>query len=804
MLDLGKTRKKRNFKLANNLRLLDQFLMAQPVWAKYLFALLITVATFLVRLSMGFVVGDLPIFLGMPVIFSAYVGGFGPGLLATLLAGTAAKYFFVPVIHSFSFHNSATLVSWLSMLLAGALISILMEFLHRTKNILENDILERKLVEKALYESEQKYKSVLDNMQDVYYRTDRHGTIVLTSRSALNMLGYSHIEDILGKQIESFWEDPENREIFLKDIMKNGRVNDYETTIRKKDGTPLCVAVSSTFIRDSSGDIVGVEGIFRDIAKRKMMAAQLESTMKEATHRAAELEALMNQVPAAVWIAHDPSCAEITGNKFAITLHRMRPGENLSRSVNEGKGPPHFKIMKSGVELEANELPLRKAIASDSEVNNFEFDLIFNDGEVRHLLGNAAPIHDKNDGVSGAVCAFVDITERKRVEEELKRAKQNAEVATSAKSDFLANMSHEIRTPMNGILGMTELALMEDIPKTAREYLQIVQKSGRALLEIINDILDLSKVESGTVVLERKPFRLRENMESTLKLLEVSARNKGLEFYYSIGSELPDHLLGDPGRLRQVLTNLVGNALKFSDKGTVRVSITGDDDSAASGNVHLLFRIKDDGIGISDDRLENVFEPFSQGGLASHVKYGGTGLGLSISKVLVELMGGRIWVNSAVGKGSTFYFTVVLSISEEPEPFESIIQPVELNPMGPLRVLVVDDDWINQKVAVNFLKKRGHETEVAGNGREAIAILKSAHFDLIFMDVTMPEMDGIEATKKIRTGEAGENKNIPVVAMTAHAIKGDREKFLSAGMNDYISKPIEMKDFDQVLARILR
>lgn len=386
---------------------------------------------------------------------------------------------------------------------------------------------------------------------------------------------------------------------------------------------------------------------------------------------------------------------------------------------------------------------------------------------------------------------------------ELKSALERAEAANRSKRDFLANMSHEIRTPMNGVLGMTELALQEDIPERAREFLQMTKLSGQNLLMIINDILDLSKIEAGKVELERQPFDLREAVESAIKPLKLNAEKKGLELLYSFDPEITGLVEGDSGRLRQVLTNIVGNAVKFTEQGRVAVSVNLAQ-APVPGSLHVLFMVKDDGIGIPPDKLTSMFEPFAQVGGSAHAKYGGTGLGLSIARDLVGLMGGSIWGESEPGRGSTFCFTVVFALprqdSESNQPAGD--QQQERDQMQKLKILLAEDNLINRIFAVEILQKRGHHVEAVENGIETLERLRREKFDVVLMDIRMPEMGGEETARRIRSGEAGDPA-VPIVALTAHALKGDRNRFLAEGMDDYLAKPIDLEEMDRVLEKIL-
>jgi signal transduction histidine kinase/AmiR/NasT family two-component response regulator len=434
-----------------------------------------------------------------------------------------------------------------------------------------------------------------------------------------------------------------------------------------------------------------------------------------------------------------------------------------------------------------------KRVLSEKSVTDYELTARARDGKQTVVSYNATTFYDRNRTLQGVFAAARDVTERKRVEAELQQAKAAAESASRTKSDFLASMSHEIRTPMNAIMGIADLLAKTALSPEQDKYVQIFRRAGDNLLNLINDILDLSKVEASQLELERTGFSLNDHLEKVTEMVVARAQEKGLAMVCEIAPDVPNDLVGDPTRLRQVLLNLLGNAIKFTQSGEVTLRVAPD--ANPSVPTALRFTVSDTGIGIPGEKLARVFERFTQADSSTTRRFGGSGLGLTISKRLVELMGGRIWVESEVGEGSVFAFAVPFEIAATVNRPTAVPVGTGLEPALPaLRILLAEDSPDNCIITMAYLEDTPYQVEIAETGAIACEKFRAKHYDLVLMDRQMPVMDGLTATRTIRAWEqANDRPPTPIIALTASALKGDREKCLAAGCTAFLTKPIKQE-----------
>ncbi|EMG37499.1 PAS domain S-box [Desulfocurvibacter africanus PCS] len=554
----------------------------------------------------------------------------------------------------------------------------------------------------------------------------------------------------------------------------------------RENGGRIHLLASAMPVRNRQGKLKGAVGVFEDVTERKRAEEALRES-EEMFHKAFSMSPEMLTITA-LEDGRYLDVNEAFTRLFGYTRDQVMG--RRSQDIGHWLTPEHREHFVHQVQRYGR-------------VQNMEVEFRTKHGDPCTLLLSADVVR-----IGGKPCLLTvgaDITERIRMESEMRRAKEQAEIANRAKSDFLANMSHEIRTPMNGVMGMIDLSLMQKLPARVREYQIMAKKSADHLLSIIGDILDLSKIEAGRMELTEDIFDVRDLVEGTVRPLALTAADKGLKLLHAVDADIPPLLCGDAVRLRQVLANLVSNAVKFTHKGRVLVNVERTGHDLPQDEVRLLFSVSDTGIGIPREKLSLIFESFSQAEEATHARYGGTGLGLAISKRLAEMMGGHIGVESVMGKGSRFFFTVRLRKADAmPKAERSEIEEGR-PPTQHLRILLAEDNEINRILAIELLHELGHEVTAVENGRLALEALGRERFDLVLMDVQMPEMGGLEAVRRIREEPPpGVDPRLPVVALTAYALEGDRERFLAAGMDGYLSKPLRARELERTLAEFFR
>ncbi|MBF0572227.1 MAG: PAS domain S-box protein [Desulfamplus sp.] len=741
--------------------------------------------------------------------------------------------------------------------------------LKRINEELNQEITEREYAENAMRENEERYREIYNKTPVMLHSIDKAGTLVSVSDYWLQVLGYERHE-VIGRSLTDFFT-PESRSyaelIVFPQFFRDGSIDEVSYSFVKKNGEIMDTILSAISETDSDGNFIRSLAVVRDITEFKAMS---DALMESQRHLAKVLEIL----PIGVWII------DKQGNINYVNEAGKKIWAGVRYVPREHYDEYKAWWLSTGEPIKSEDWSAARAISKGQSSSEEEIEIECFDGTRKIVLNWAVPIIGANQQIEGAVAMNQDITDRKLMEKELKTAKEDAEAANKTKSQFLAVMSHEIRTPMNGVIGLTDLLLTTDMTQVQKGYLENLRYSAYSLLDIINDILDISKIEADKIELENIEFNLVDVVQKCVFMMSHRASQKGLSLFTDIEPNLPEYFLGDPVRVRQILLNLISNAVKFTETGEIKVSVKKSENESLNGKqkneieiLPLTIAVKDTGIGIPQNKLNTIFESFTQADEFTTRKYGGTGLGLTISKRLAEMMGGTITVESTHKVGTTFFINIALRvlkkiqdncangktytsasntyhINDQSDKIYQLSDQVVSNSLKDVecyysgKVLVAEDNPINMLIIKANLIKMGFEVIEAHNGKDALKKFVLNEVDLIFMDIHMPEMNGFEATRKIRECENiredgnvqsregfeasnKEEKNLekfskeyfeesekvrcaqkvksrtPIIALTADAFKDDRDKCISEGMDFYLSKPFKPEELVNVIKRFL-
>ncbi len=670
---------------------------------------------------------------------------------------------------------------------------------HQIELELQNE--ELRAAQTELEQSRERYFDLYELAPAGYCTLSEHGLLVEANLTAASMLGAPR--SMVVKQPFSrfiFKDDQDTYYLYRKKLFETGEPQQYELRLARPDGAAFWAYLSTRVARDSE-DAPICRVVLTDITERKRTEEALLDTLTE-------LSAIYHNAPIAMLLLDEDRRVRKINGVSAEFAHRpaeemlgMRSGEALRclHHLDDPQGCGFGPACQTCIIRQT----VMDTFASAQGRKNIEASLPFPEGPTSTTKDlQISTAYLELAGKPRVLVCMLDITDQKKNEKDLITAKEQAEAANSAKSNFLANMSHEIRTPLNGIQGMLDLLKLSFLDTEQKEHLDLAFQSCQRLARLLNDILDLSRVEAARLPLLMEPFSLTEALHSSEVLFRPTSRQTGVALHFHVDPAIPDGLLGDTFRLQQVVNNFIGNAFKFTVSGSISVAahlLPG----TKAGQSRVLFSVADTGCGIPDDKIDEIFKPFTQTSGGFNRKHQGAGLGLAICKQLIGLMGGAITVDSEVDRGTTIYFCISFERCThfQAAPDGSYTTPESVgvasgegNVLAAVsRVLIAEDDQVSALLAKRLLSKAGVTVKVVEDGAQALAALRQEHFDLVLMDVQMPVMDGIEATRAIRNGEAGGNKqNIPIIAMTAYAMSGDRENFLEAGMNSYVAKPLEM------------